>query len=51
MFLNPGKTKTMIVSRSRTATPRFPALKFDGVEIEEVSELVLLDVTLDTKLS
>ena len=51
MLLNPGKTKTMVVSRSRTAIPSFPALIFDGVEIEEVSELVVLGVTLDTKLT
>ena len=36
MLLNPGKTKTMIVSSSRTATPSFPALIFDGVETEEL---------------
>ena len=41
----------MVVSRSRTANPSFPALIFDGVEIEEVSELVVLGVTLDTKLT
>ena len=33
MLLNPGKTKTMVVSSSRTATPWFPAVIFDGVEI------------------
>ena len=51
MLLNPGKTKTMIVSRSRTATPSFHAVIFDSVEIEEVSELVVICVTFDTKLT
>jgi len=51
MSLNVGKTKTMTVSRSRTVLPRFPILTLNGVELEEQSELLILGVTLDSKLT
>ena len=33
--LNPSKTKTMIVSRSRTMHPKLPALTFAGTVLKE----------------
>ena len=48
---NVGKTKTMTVSRSRTALPCFPDLTLDDTVLEEQSELVILGVTFDTKLT
>ena len=50
MLFNPNNMKTMVVSRLRTATPRFSVLIFDGVKIKEESEFVVLGVTSDTKM-
>jgi len=51
MLLNPGKTKTMIVSRSRTVNPAFPALYHNGVVVEEVPELEILGVDFDSRMT
>ena len=51
MKLNPRKSKDLIVSRSRTRMPENPPLSVDGVYIESVTDLKLLGVTLDSKLT
>ena len=51
MCLNVGKTKTMTISRSRTMLPSFPELTLNGVALKESSELIILGVTFDPKLS
>ena len=51
MCLNVGKTKTMTISRSRTVFPSFPELTLNGVALKESSELIILGVTFDPKLS
>jgi len=51
MKLNTDKTKTMLVSRSRTVNPPAPALYLDGVELKNVKSLVILGVTFDSKLT
>ena len=42
MKLNAGKTKTMIVSRSRTMHPRSPPLTIGGTVLKESDDLVIL---------
>ena len=49
MKLNASKTKTMIVSRSRTIHPQSPALTIGGTVLKECDELVILGVTFDSK--
>ena len=51
MKLNASKTKTMIVSRSRTMHPQSPALTIGGTVLKESDNLVLLGVTFDSKLT
>ena len=51
MKVNPSKTKSMVVSRSRTVLPVHPSLSFEGQLIEDESELRVLGVVLDCKLS
>ena len=51
MCLNVGKTKTTTISRSRTVLPSFPELALNGVALKESSELIILGVTFDPKLS
>ena len=51
MCLNVGKTKTMTISRSRMMLPSFPELTLNGVTLKESSELIILGVTFDPKLS
>jgi len=51
MKLDTGKTKTMLVCRSRTVNPPAPALYLDGVELKNVKSLVILGVTFDSKLT
>ena len=46
MKLNASKTKTMIVSRSRTMYPQSPALTIGGTVLKESDDLVILGVTL-----
>ena len=51
MLLNPGKTKSMIFSRSRTFHPAHPNLTLEDTIIENVDLMKLLGVTFDSKLS
>ena len=51
MSLNVGKTKTMTVSRSRTMLPSFPELSLNGVALKEMTELIILGVIFDPKLT
>ena len=50
MKLNASKTKTMIVSRSRTMHPQSPPLTIGGTVLKE-SDLVILGVTFDSKMT
>ena len=49
MKLNEGKTKTMIVSRSRTMNPQSPPLTIGGTVLKESDDLVILRVIFDSK--
>ena len=49
MKLNANKTKTMIVSRSRTVHPQLTPLTLDGTMLKESADLVILGVMFDTK--
>ena len=49
MKLNASKTKTMIVSRSRTMHPQPPALTIGCTVLKESDDLVILGVTLIPK--
>ena len=51
MKLNGSKTKTMIVSRSRTMHPQSPPLTIDGTVLKESDDLDILGVTFDSTLS
>ena len=51
MLLNPMITKALVISRSRTLAPIFPNLVLGGTVVERVTELKVLGVVLDTKLS
>ena len=51
MKLNASKTKTMIVSRSRTMHPLPPPLTIDGTLLKECDDLDILGVTFDSKLT
>ena len=51
MKLNASKTKTMIVSRSRTMHPQSPPLTIDGTVLKESDDLDILRVTFDSKLT
>ena len=51
MKLNVIKTKTMIVSRSRTMHPRSPPLTIGGTLLKEADDLVILGVTFDSKMT
>ena len=50
MKLNASKTKTMIVSRSRTMHPKSP-LTIGGTVLKESDDLVILGVTLYSKIT
>ena len=50
MKLNTSKTKTMIVSRSRTMHPQSPALTIGGTVLKESDDLVIFGVTFDSKM-
>ena len=50
MKLNASKTKTMIVSRSRTMHPQAPPLTIGGTVMKESDDLVILGVIFDSKL-
>ena len=51
MKLNASKTKTMIVSRSRTMHLHPPPLTIDGTVLNESDDLDILGVTFDSKLT
>ena len=51
MKLNASKTKTIIVSRSRTMHPQSHPLTIGGTLLKESDDLVLLEVTSDSKLT
>ena len=51
MKLNASKTKTMIVSRSRTIHPQSPPITIDGAVLKESDDLDILGVTFDSKLT
>ena len=48
MKLNASKTKTIIVSRSRTMHPQPPPLTIYGTGLKESDDLDILGVTLDS---
>ena len=51
MLVNPSKMRGLLISRSRTVEPLFPDLLIDGSVVEMVSELKILGVILDSKLT
>ena len=51
MKLNASKTKTMIVSRSRTMHPQSPPLTIGGSVLKESDDLVILGVTFHSKMT
>ena len=51
MKLNASKTKTMIVSRSRTVHPQLTPLTLDGIVLKDSADLVILGVTFDAKMT
>ena len=51
MKLNASKTKTMIVSSSRTMHPQSPALTIGRTVLKESDHLVIFGVTFDSKMT
>ena len=51
MKFNASKTKTMIVSRSRTMHPHPPPLTIHGTLLKESDDLDILGVTFESKLT
>ena len=51
MKLNASKTKTMIVSRSRTVHPQSTLLTLDETVLKESAYLMILGVTFDAKMT
>ena len=51
MELNASKTKTIIISRSRTTHPHSPSLIICGTVLKESDFRVLLGVTFDSKMT
>ena len=51
MKLNASKTKTMIVSRSRTMHPQSPPLTICGTVLNESDDLVILGVTFHSNFA
>ena len=49
--LNASKTKTMIVSRSRTVHPLLTPLTLDGTVLTESADLVIFGVIFDAKMT
>ena len=49
--MNASKTKTMIVSRSRTMHPQLPALTIGQTVLQESDDLVILGVSFDSKMT
>ena len=51
MKLNASKTKTIMVSRSRTMHPQSPSLTIGGTVLRESDDLVILGVIFDSKMT
>ena len=51
MKLNPRKSKSLLVSRSRSELPPHPLIYADGDQIQEESHMKVLGVVLDSKLT
>ena len=51
MKLNASKTKTMIVSTSRTMHPHSYPLTIGGTVLKESDDIVILGVTFDSKMT
>ena len=51
MRLNSKRTKSMVVSRSRTIIPGYDDLTLGGAELKELKSLRILGVTLNFKLT
>ena len=51
MRLNPKKTESIVINRSRTSAPGYGELTLGGAELEEVKSLRILGVTFDPKLT
>ena len=51
MLVNPMRTKTLVICRSRTIAPISPNLMFDCTVVERVAELRAIGVVLETKMS
>ena len=51
MRLNSSKTKTLLISRSRTNFPPHPPLQVDGTLLNESEVLTILGVTFDSHLT
>ena len=51
MILNASRTKTMIVSRSRTMHPQCVALTIGGTVLKESYDVVIMRVTFDSKIT
>ena len=51
MKLNPSKTKTMMVSMSRTMHPQSPALTIGRIVLKESDGLVILGVTFNSTMT
>ena len=51
MELNASKTKTIIVSWSRTVHPQLAPLTLDGTVPKESADLVILGATFDAKMT
>ena len=49
--MNESNAKTMIVSWSLTMHPQSPALTIGGTVLMESDDLVILEVTLDSKMT
>ena len=51
MKFYPSKTMTMMVSRSRRIHPKSPTLAIGGTVLKESDDLVILEVTCDSKMT
>ena len=51
MKLDASKTKTMIVSRSRTVRPQLTPLTLEVTVLKESADIVILGVTFDAKMT
>ena len=51
MKLNPNKTQSMIISRSRTPNPQHPELSIDGTVLATCNSFKILGLTFDSKLT